>query len=562
MDVDGLVDLMLSETGNGGMAAADVWEMTLPPGEGVVWDSTKTQMELFYNRFIPYFWFGSADRGWTWYCDKDQGWVLDRDGSTMHLERNKEGKVTWRVRFVNHAATITRDRQIDFAVLTHPTKPKPRNFRKTAWHYFAGPSWCAGYAIEPLELPDEYLLKRWREAASAPKDWPDEKRTEWRKDDPPFFRYGRWRNVGVCDELDRVWEEKATYYFERHIRVGRRVGWWMDEYFPVGFGRSENVAAGNAYLRDPETVREGELPWHRGFLATPMRNHYKRLARVFAKNNVPQRQHTWSNNAAQMLESYIYSSLLVEECGAGHRSYEIDATTQFPNSVYRYLCKNGTGLVTTLCADTTPVTAGDDKRLDRQHLGRCLVNDIGFSPSGPHGVIHHKEQGVRLLTLLTEFGFFEDANIEKLPMWRNERYVRIGDKPSSESKVYLTVYRRPLETGKGYKALFVLFNEGLETVELPLGIADPKRVLGGANTLTVGAIRGQTLMPDPLREWWDRLPPRDAATPALRDLETGEVIPRAEGADETYGPVHLPYHDFRVLYGHHEAAGESLNLTN
>ena len=553
-DVDGQVDMMLSETGGGGMTGADVWEMTLPQRERVVWDSAKTKMELFYSRFVPFFWFGSADRGWSWYCDSDEGWLLDRDGSSMQLERDADGKVTWRVQFVNHRTRLKDRRRIDFTVLTHPAKTKPRNFRKAAWHHWAGYSWCAGYGLEPIDLPDPYLIKRWHRAASAPRDWPYEKATEWRKDDPPFFRYGQWRNVGVCAELDKVWEEKATYYFERHIRVGRRVGWWMDEYFPVAFGRSENLAAGNAHLRDPEDVRENELPWQSKFLTTSMRNHYKRLARVFAKNNVPQRQHTWSNNAAQFLESFIYSSLLVEECGGGHRSYEIDTVTQFPNSLYRYMCKNHTGLVTTVCADATPATAGDDKRLDRQHMGRALLNDIGLSPSGPHGIIHHKEQGVRLLTRLTEFGFFEEGSTEKLPYWRNRQYIRFGEKDPAESKCYVTVYRRPLDGRNGCKALLVLMNESLEPVELPLTIADPKRVLGGPNTLTAAAVRGQAEMPDGLKEWWKRVARRDASAPVLHDLESGDIVARIPGEAESYGPIFVPYHDFRVLYAHFEKA--------
>jgi len=360
--------------------------------------------------------------------------------------------------------------------------------------------------------------------------------------------------VGVCAELDRTWEDKATFYFERHIRVGRRVGWWMDEYFPVGFGSSENLAAGNAYLRNPEAVGEKELPWHRGFLTTPMRRHYKRLGRVFAGNNVPQRQHTWSNSAAQMLESYIYSSLLVEECGAGHRSYDIDVVTQFPNSLYRYMCKNHTGLVTTVCADSTPVIAGDDKRLDRQHMGRALLNDIGLSPNGPHGTIHHKEQAIRLLNRLASFGFFQDAEIEKLPFWRNSDQVRIGDEPSTESQVYVTAYRRPLGSGKGYKAVFVIMNESLGPVELPLKIVDPARVLGGPNTLKAKDVRGKATMPESLQQWWTVASARNEEASVLEDLGSGSIVARAGDEGETYGPVFVPYHDFRVLYAHSEAA--------
>jgi hypothetical protein len=545
--VDGLVDLALSETGNGGMTGADVWDCSLPMREGVVWDSTNTQMELMYSKFIPWFWFGSADRAWSWYCDSDQYWGLDREGSSMRLERDGDGRVTWRVTFVNHPTDVAAPRTIDFTVLTHPAKNKPPRYREFSWHFWAGPSWADGYGLEPIDLPDKYLVDRWHTAAQAPGDMPYEQAPAWRKDEPPYHRYGQWRNVGVCAELDQIWEDKATYYFERHIRVGRRVGWWMDEYFPVGFGRSDNLAMGNAYLRDPADVGENELPWHSKFLTTYMRNHYKRLGRVFKRNNVPQRQHTWSNNGSTMLESFIWNSLLVEECGAGHRSFEVDTVTQFPNSLYRYMSHNFSGIATTLCADSTPATAGDDKRLDRQHMGRCLLNDIGLSPSGPHGIIHHKEQGIRLLRQLASFGFFEDEGIEKVPFWRNADYVRIGERPSAESQVYVTVYRKQA-AGGGTRVLFVIMNESFDPVELPLTIRDTARILGGPNTLRRGAVLGRTAVPPELADWWAALSKTEGDAPVLVDFETGDVVARVAGDQEIYGPVYVPYHDFRVLY--------------
>ena len=546
-DIAGPVDMGFSETGGGGMTGADRWEIALAQKEGIIWDSSETQMELFYSKFVPWFWFGSGDRAWSWYCDSDQGWMLNKEGSTMQLERNGDGDVTWRVQFINHQATVKGQRKIDFSLLTHPAKPKPANYREASWHYFAGPSWATGYAIEPIDLPDEYLIKRWRRAASAPKDTPYERAAEWRKDKPPYFRYGQWRNVGVCAELDKTWEDKATYYFERHIRVGRRVGWWMDEYFPVAFGRSENLAAGNAYLRDPDRIQGDELPWQSKFLTTTMRNHYKRIARVAAKSNVPQRQHTWSNNASNMLESFIYSSLLVEECGAGHRSYDIDAVTQFPNSLYRFMCKPYTGLITTVCADVTPERAGGNKRLDRQHMGRALLNDIGVAPSGPHGIIHHKEQVLRVVDELSRFGFFNDTNTERIPYWRNQGLVKIGNTSSSQSKIYTTVYRRPLNGGNGYKAVFVIMNESNAEAELPITISDAGPILGGSNTLKAGDVRSSVELPAALGDWWSEMTKDDRDTIVMKDLETREVIPKS-GAGETYGPVFIPYHDFRILY--------------
>jgi hypothetical protein len=244
-----------------------------------------------------------------------------------------------------------------------------------------------------------------------------------------------------------------------------------------------------------------------------------------------------------MLESFLYNSLLVEECGAGHRSFEVDVVTQFPNSLYRYMSHNYAGLATTVCADYTPATAGDDKRLDRQHMGRALLNDIGVSPSGPHGIIHHKEQGVRLLAALHAFGFFAEDGVEKIPFWRVAPYATAG---SADDQVYVTIYRRALEDGTGYKALLVVMNESFAPVEVPLSILDPARVLGGPNTLTAGDVLGDTSVPAALAEWWAGVSGGREAGPVLKDIETGDIV-AAEGPG-TYGPVHVPYHDFRVLY--------------
>ena len=39
-----------------------------------------------------------------------------------------------------------------------------------------------------------------------------------------------------------------------------------------------------------------------------------------------------------------------------------------------------------------------------------------------------------------------------------------------------------------------------------------------------------------------------AAMPALKDFETDELISRAVDKGELYGPVFVPYHDYRILY--------------
>jgi hypothetical protein len=560
MPVDGLVDIAFSETGKGTMAGADTWECGVPNTEGIIWESSRVSRELTYGRFIPWFWFGSADRGFTWFCDSSEGWIMDKEGSTMQLERDKAGKVTWRVQFVNRPAEVKGKRRIAFSLLAHPAKSKPKDYRSAAWNYTLGPAWCDGYNSEPYDLPEARLKAGWRTASQAPKEISDNQATTWRKDEPPFHRYGKWRHLQAgfaseCPRLDRLWEDKATYLFERQIRVGRRVGWHMDEYFPVAMGHSDNMAMGEGYIRElssEDTNGVAVLPWNDGFLTGYMRNHYKRLARVSQANNVPQRHQSWSNNEATMLESFWWSSFLVEECGAGHRSFDVDIVTQFPSTLYRYLAHNYSGLVTALMADATDAGSGDDKRLDRQHIGRCLLNDIGVTPSGAHGIIHHKQDMMRLFRVLQDFGFFDDANIEKIPFWRNEPYVKIGDKPSSESEVYVTAYRRPLKDSKGYQALFIVMNESFKPVELPLKLVNTARLLGGGNTLKPTDVRGRTKVQENLRAWWDAAKAKEAQAAVLQDVESGDVVQPVPGSAETYGPVYVPYHDFRVFFAQHE----------
>jgi len=573
-DVAGNVDLVASAMSGGGMAGSDRWECTLPEAKGIVWDSADLEApELYYTHFVPFIYFGSADRGMTWYADSDRYWRLDRDGSAMTLERDGKGQVSWRVKFVNHKTMIEGHRTLDFHVLVHPAKPKPKDYRKIAWHY-RGDTWAEGYQVEPVELSEDYLKRRWHRAASAPRNLRHEKADTWRKDSPPWVRFGRWRNTGIAPEMNQRFEDKAVFYLGRQIRVGRRSGWWWDEYWPVGFGRSENLAAGTAYVRDPETVRENELPWQSGYLSNHMRRAQKRLARIFAESNVPQRQFHWANGAATCYESFSWDCQLVEECGSDPRSYDLDVVTQFPNSLWRYEAHNFTGLV----ARVVPRNAapnnvfsrpGDDKRLDRQYLGRALINDIGVCFDGPHGCFQHNEQALRFLGALADFGYFEDEGTEFIPYWRNQPLVLYGKGRTkaiardaldidADEEVYVSLYRRPADINgrKGYKVLLVIMNEADEDVHADLRILDAKRIFGGPNNLTLREALADCKLPegaagDMIAAWAE-----DAEDlPVLKDLESGGFVARRSRGEERYESVYVPRHDYRILYGHH-LAGE------
>jgi hypothetical protein len=572
-DIAGTVDLAVFD---------ERLECSLPKKTGVVWDSTAMHLELFYTKFVPWFWFGSDDRGWSYYAHNDKGWILDRDGSAMQLERDKAGDVIWRVVFVNHPAEVKGRHTIEFSLLTHPAKPKPENARLYAWQYNAGEEWQtdsvkkfrriagspdvrkAGNYVgidSPYAPGDKELEDAWHTAASAPTNIPYEKCAEWRKDKPPYWRYVLPGDLDLPDQ-NRLFEDKALFYFERLIRLGRIVGWYTHPFTPVPV--SQNPAMDDAWLRPLTTVRTNELPWHPGYLGQYQRNMSKRLSRVHVENNVPMRHQTRSGKAACMLESFMWNSLIWGDAGALMRAYDIDLITSYPNSYYRFAAMNYTGLSATMVPAINPVGSGDNACLDRQMLGVALLHDFGVTRGGVCAILdpecavspsiswvpmEHEEQAVRLLGRLGQFGFFKDADIEKLPFWRNDAQVRMGDKPGNESKVRVTVYRRPLDNGKGYKAIFVILNESDGDVELPIDLRDSKRILGGANTQRRTDVRGHAAVPAALQQAW-RAADGKADEPALMDIETGELIAKSgDKAGERYGPVYVPYHDYRVLYG-------------
>ena len=589
----GRVDLRIATTASSGgeMTGAPVWELKLPTDEGIVWESGKDEKPaLYYSRMTPFLWFGSGDRAWTYFCDTDRGMVLDRDGSQMSLARNAQGDVTWRIKLVNHPAKLDRRRAVDFTVLTHPAKPRPANGRRIAW--FNQGSVGDGYMSENLGASFAAYQAGTRKALPDDRMWTGEQRL-------PLYRYGWWRNVQAgLPKMNILWEDKATYYFETFVRVGRRCGWWMDEYFPVSMGRSENVAIGDAYLRDPADVKPGEVPWQSGFVTAHMRNHYKRLARIQKANDVPLRQITWANNAATMLESFLWDAWLVEECGGGFRDHQIDVITQFPMSLFTYWSRHFSGTLPRLAWDDTQARAGDDWRAVRQYLGLALLNDYGVAPSGPHGSIVYPEQAITLLRALEKFGAFND-DTEFIPHWRTAGLVRygqpaetagVGGDPFSTiapgtvdplTKVYVSVYRRPLDDGQpGAQALIVILNASDTAQRERLYITQPERVYGGPNQLTpadVAANVDASFLPE--RGDWNQGTPKgflqrgatyrivvkndkgqDVAkmvtTPVLMDVEGRGEVPQPSPEDlrgkitgEVYDRVYVPYHDYRVLYG-------------
>jgi hypothetical protein len=565
MDVAGMVDLKLSAAHGGGMAGSDVWELTLPDGEGVVWDSAVhvEPPDLFYSRFIPYFWFGSADRAFTFFCDSDEHWGIDRDGSTMTLERDGAGAVTWRVKVVNHTTSVAGEHPIQFTLLTHPSKPKPEAWRRKAW-FWRGGVWADEYIGGDFTKSDEELQAKaqWMvRILERVKEPTAEQVATWTRGHGPYWRFYQLRAMGNAPpprfpweerqekkwdelkqgyELDQAFEDKVAYYFQGHIRTGRRHGWWWDETWPTY--RSTNLAEGNAYLRPAAEVGKNELPWQDQFLTHHMRNSFKRLARVFKSEGVPQRNYLWANTSATCFESFAWDTQLVEECGSGHRSYEIQNMIAYPNSLYRHMAHHFTGLITRY-APEPKLGQGDDPTLDRQVLGRALANDVGVFFDGPHGDFCNREIAIGLINILEEFGFFEDQGTEYIPYWRSEDVFSYGDAPEG---VQVTAFRRPRDGG-GYKALILILNEGDADVEQSLTLRAPERLLGGNASLQSADVLARDGLEPALAAWWQRVAANAAVEgPVMKDAERGDLIAGTSAIE--YGPIHVRRHDYRLLY--------------
>jgi hypothetical protein len=97
-------------------------------------------------------------------------------------------------------------------------------------------------------------------------------------------------------------------------------------------------------------------------------------------------------------------------------------------------------------------------------------------------------------------------------------------------------------------------NESFSPGEFPLKLVNASRVLGGANTLKPSDVRSRMKVAESLQGWWGAATARDGRAPVLMDVETGDTVDALPGQPETYGPVYIPYHDFRVFLAQHEEA--------
>ena len=60
---------------------------------------------------------------------------------------------------------------------------------------------------------------------------------------------------------------------------------------------------------------------------------------------------------------------------------------------------------------------------------------------------------------------------------------------------------------------------------------------------------GQTKVHESLTDWWQKIASDSGNSTVLMDIESGDIVTRI--SENTYGPIHIPYHDYRIFMAKH-----------
>ncbi|NQT85880.1 hypothetical protein HQ560_03890, partial [bacterium] len=100
----------------------------VPKGDGVVWDSSKVQVNDFPANFCSYIYLGNGVRGLAWFAENDRGWSWDSAKPNLDLVR-RDGQLILRVHLINKPVNLWRPRIITFGLQAAPVKPRIANWR-------------------------------------------------------------------------------------------------------------------------------------------------------------------------------------------------------------------------------------------------------------------------------------------------------------------------------------------------------------------------------------------------------------------------------------------------
>ena len=322
-----------------------------------------------------------------------------------------------------------------------------------------------------------------------------------------------------------------------------------------------------ASVKEPASRRAGWLAWPHGQAVGQV------LPLAFGAR--PGQPTLLRADCATVHEALALGSVVSGAAGGDALARDTDLADTYPITLFRYLAGTHTGLGVRLQSNAAVLSRpGMSPATDRMTIGRALLHDIGLDVSR----LAHRVEAAAIVRALHEFGFFtDDGQTEYLPYWRSEKVARYGEAFAEEdafaveredpmARVHVSAFVRPGRRNRFGKdtrqAMLVIVNESPQPVRQQLYVFDPGRLFGGANRVFGhDVIGGWDMHGIPEESDWRRSAMQKSIAPKLQhgqkeavhllDVTDGGYAIRATAKEgmEIYGPVFVPAHDIRVLYG-------------
>jgi hypothetical protein len=265
------------------------------------WDSRETSTNALRGNFVPYIFLTDSDRGFCWFADNEEGWILDPAKPTQEVRR-ENGVVTLRVNFVTKAGVLRKPTTIRYGWMVTPRKPQPKNFRAylisafgkphpkavsfcwadadwaVLWPYYSSPyPWdyakskqaidnSLARGVTPMVGNIAHALARYRDYKGR---WFNELAADWGEEP------GNLANGNVA--RSRGPNDFQLWHWNQWIKESNLTGLYFDESY-LSFDR--NYLTGGAYL-----LPDGQI--QPGYNYLGLREMYKRLRYIFYENHKP-----------------------------------------------------------------------------------------------------------------------------------------------------------------------------------------------------------------------------------------------------------------------------------
>jgi len=292
----------------------------LPKEEGRIWT----------GRFLPFIWIGDEDRGFTWYCESDQDWIIKKESRVIEIRR-EENMVKLLIHFIDNPCLLDSPFQTTFALQATPVRPMPvgwRNWRLIGekkpghiwyiwWSVYSGINGVPAFSYPRVKEPAFFkqLVEDYHK--NGVKVIPYVAVSEMATNTPEGRFYAKeWMTLPFCSLGDNSgnlvgssiytcpnshWVDFIVWAVEDMVKRYDIDGMYFDNFFPRGCHNSEH---GCGYVDKKGEIKD-TYPIFR------IRELMKRLRVVFLEHN---------KESFLMTSSKPYPCFIGDLCGHGEGS--------------------------------------------------------------------------------------------------------------------------------------------------------------------------------------------------------------------------------------------------